>query len=34
MRPGGLVIVALGVLVLTQVFGGHALERLGVLAGG
>ena len=31
MNPGGLVLVIAGVWVLTQVFGGHALERLNVV---
>lgn len=31
MNPRGLVLMALGVLVLAQVFRGEALQRLGVL---
>lgn len=31
MNPGGLVLVIAGVLVLTQVLGGDALNRLGII---
>ena len=30
--PGGLVLVLAGILVITQVTAGHALQRLGVIA--
>lgn len=33
MKPGGVVLVLAGVWVLTQILGGHMLERLGVLGG-
>lgn len=32
MNPGGVVLLILGVWVGCQVFGGHALERLGVVS--
>lgn len=31
MKPGGVVLAILGVLVITQVLGGQALERLKVI---
>lgn len=31
MNPGGLVIVIVGVVIGCQVFGGHALERMGIV---
>jgi hypothetical protein len=31
MNAGGLAVAIIGVLVITQVTAGHALERLGVL---
>jgi len=34
VNPGGLVLVLAAVFVGCQVFGGHALERLGVVQGG
>lgn len=30
MKPAGVLLVLLGVLIGTQVFGGHALERLNI----
>lgn len=33
MNSAGVVLIVAGVWVLTQVLGGHALERLGVLPG-
>lgn len=34
MKPAGLFLIACGALVLTQIFGGQALERFGLLHGG
>lgn len=34
MNPGGVVLLIAGWWVLSQVLGGHALERLGVLKEG
>lgn len=33
MKPGGVVLLVVGVWVLTQVLAGQALERLGVVGG-